>query len=1053
MIPHLTQKKYNPILRQVLSDERLKVTTTPSTTRTSSDKPISHDVRRSALETDGQANKGEQKVLDAVKFARTVLDRTTASSACSKSMFRFGPWVSLPMAVIREAERGMMHPYAMHLERFVIDSVLSKDIDIEEREEMYDGAKQDEFKRFQKRHMRQFALDAIHSFLLLGYAPYVAVPHDKFGMYPKVLSVASTKHDFRESPTATEFRITFDEAALEENRGKRVGSGFALNVVSFGSDGGIDALTSYPIGVRNAFAIGPDGKEAPAAASLPFLAPVEAVDGDEVVFRLKPRIFVKVLDRPPSVTTGVFSRIFAARKAVQRSEFFIKNAIQNEQQKRRQMFMASVPPPQRPDLHTQMGSVMGAAQAAALCPSVDAAQAYRAGLNSTGTNGAAAAGGGAVGSFSALHNHNMRAGAISALRYGDMALLHGDMQANLYRRGLMARRAGGEGGGGDGDGDDYEITPNDGSAGGGGSRYANGIPVYDLRPGEKLETLPAATTHDDPVRFSEELMIEQLSNAIGIPTPLFRRPPHSGLGTGQSREDDSNNFVWRRNIARIAMALREMMEDAYRQCYLVEFASRIPGRPYKPGPGMIRIREEEKARDASRHGAGKNKRQVKAKARNVIREQLRVVVRRRALRRLINETTQDMTRMIHMTTQHACELDTENSDGAVSDWSASSSSSGSESDSESSSNGDNDSEADSGDDDGKDDVIKASRAKPRLKRGVKRKRSDDDDKDMDDTGDGSSSSSSTTKKKKKSARVQKKTPKPKRPTRKPAKKRSRGTSKEAKPGQMVNLPPFQVPPEQRATMLEALAKQLRNASNDSKTADACVSWLDGLFGNSARFTDIEALVRLIHSVEQDMRVPLEPVEKSIEDRIRDMGIVVSFPAMKSFAAVAFVQEQGFLRPGAYPRAVNEEHQIPLADMWREPHFPEQAAAAASGGGGGKSAAGKKKAPAAKKNGARGLSRRMATVKRLVSKSPSTKKDGTPDMPLINANKKKPAARDETKKTKPNNKKPASDADDRKKKKKKKVPVSKEKAGESSDSDDDSTDKEPGQPKKSKAKAK
>lgn len=993
------------------------------------------EVRRSVLEKKGvNVTRQEQTVIDAIGFARSVLNRAQDSSPASLELFRYGPWVPIPMARIRHAEReywkdDLIRPVAAILH----NSIFHKELEIEEREEMYDGNERKEWHRFMTRHLGQLARDAFHQMMVCGYAVWVPVPDDRFGCYPKCVSFSTTQHEFRESATDVEFRITHDPTAITE-KADQMSNGLVMNLSSSSSSSGAalaDNAQSVPLAVRNAFGVGThdaappssrsDGRNGAAitpasvSSAQPFLLPARPPTGtgSEFVFRMNPRIFVKCLDKRPSRATGVNSRVMSAMNVITTARFFMDNARMAEEQRRRTIYMTSTPPPPRPDTQTALGSALGASAAGGICPTVDQQRAMMAGLNSTGNNmlfppaamSAATQAGGRP-TASALNDLNMQGGAMNALQYAHNAFLYGGMQARLMKNGLMATN--GSGGGPN----DITLQPI-----GTGNRYADGNPIYQLLPGERLEALPPHAPHDDPIRYAEDYASEHTCNLFGVPRQLFQRIKTGSLNTSTTHENDPSVRLLRENSAQIVRVLCELLEDAYRQCYFIEFASRIPGRVYVPGPATVRVEREEKERRSGQL------RKPPIAARKLLEKNLRtVLMRRRVLDALNAQSTADITRMVSASlsstaaTTRACELDTENSD-----W-TSSATSAEDSDVEDNASSSGDESTDSDDD--KDEKNPTPRRSSRraaaaaaaavnattVAAGAKRKRGDE---------------TASTPGRRNGRRARKSKSKGKqRATRRRGAGSDATTMKRA-----AGVPELRVPPERRRELLLALGKQLREAITE-RSANDCMMSIDGLFGTRPRRRDVEAIVSLIRAVEKTSGAvdPLPP--KSTQERILDLGITVSFPSRNSFPTIAYLAAEGYMRDGAVKRAANLEFGIPLSELNDRPQPPAVAA------GAGAAAA----APAvARPKGKGSPSGKMASITRRTTKGPSSSnKDGSPK---VSSSGKRPA-------------KPAAAATAKAKSKR---PEKQGERSDSSSSDDDAesdTDKEPGKPKRSrKAKPK
>ncbi len=180
--------------------------------------------------------------------------------------------------------------------------------------------------------------------------------------------------------------------------------------------------------------------------------------------------------------------------------------------------------------------------------------------------------------------------------------------------------------------------------------------------------------------------------------------------------------------------------------------------------------------------------------------------------------------------------------------------------------------------------------------------------------------------------------------------------------------------------LATALKQIRS----SDSINAISQTLDSLFGFCMAIRDPEALLELIHTIEEEIdmdgQAPEDP-QPNIRERIHAITIEPSFAALNLFPGISFVERLGYLKPGAYKRAVHIELGIPLADLYDEPHLPM---GAVSGAG----------------VTARGMSKSMATTTKLSSAGPTSKKDGTPKMPLVDNNRlKRPDASGAKAKTK------------------------------------------------------
>jgi hypothetical protein len=520
--------------------------------------------------------RGVDRVCEAVDVAVSSLGRLASNAApLDPFMHSFGDWIAVDMLRLRQLE-GLFstEPMVCRLESFILDWILSVPLDFSENEEIYDGPEQKEFREFIIKNYTQFCKEAARMWMVAGYVAWTIVPTERFGGYPRCLSLSESRHFIRSSGCDTQF-FYVKETALRNmapgmlgsvGNGEGSGSGMLNGILGNAMRGDGQSLLTFDPEVRSAFSIDANNQIAQPARESMWLMP-----GVNCTLRPKPRIFTTVFDHAPSASRGIPSRLNAAFKSVEDSQFFVENAKQSERDKRRIAYITSRPPPPKIDPNVQFGMAMGADLAGGACPSIDPMAAM--------ADASALAAGGSGVSRTLTHRLNERT-APAALQHVDMTWKYGQEEAHLRRHGLTGAAAAAASGPGDdvrGMGPPRPLLPF--------PRSINGAPIVELKEGEKLEAPPPPPGHDDPVRVVQYMTDENLAAAFGIPLMLFR---HASLGnhkTAAVGQNDPAYMAWAKNAKRFASTLSEMCGEAYRHTYVPEAASRIAaGRKYKPGP-------------------------------------------------------------------------------------------------------------------------------------------------------------------------------------------------------------------------------------------------------------------------------------------------------------------------------------------------------------------------------------------------------------------------------------------------------------------------------------
>jgi hypothetical protein len=774
----------------------------------------SEQVRRRALkERRGGSDSKAKQVQDAVEFARGLLDRTATTAASDKEFFRYSDWKPLDMAKLRDAESLMYkNPVTNSLLRLILDAVVSKGLRILEYEHMYDGSRQQQWQQFLDSSFTELAKRGVCQALCASYTSVIAVPHAQHGFQPRTLSISHTRHEIRASATDTHFRYRLEGAIdMQTLSGGDSGGG---------GGGGFTEATSV------AYALGPDGKEPRDNAIDMFLAP-EAHGGH--VFRAKPRIMTFVFESPPTHHNGVSewrSRMFSLIDAMRDAEFFNKNAKDAERQNRDRVFYVSSPPLPPPNPAAQLGAAAGAAAAAELCPSgIGYRDALRSSLQTGGMLDEKYPVVSDPSLFSTSTQENLTRGALNALKGADDAWFGRNKSSGQMSYEDFRHMTGGM------------IKPSKLKE---RFREKGGPTLIPLKPGQKLENLPAAPPHDDFVRVSQAWFVDLACNAFGVPRMLYEHSATNHAKTAAVGENDPANKTFRAMIDRLTLFVTNMCREVYRQCYLMEAAARFSQRPFTPGP--LAIQEEETKQFM--------KKETRLRSSNQMKEHLQEAVRRNALRAKIEGEREDMSRITQTYAAAA----------------------------------------------------------------------------------------------------------------------SAGGSAGGSTGVYDTLPAFKAPRSEIRKLLAQLARSLREVTTNSSVSHVA-NTLKSLFGMSTPIADPEALIKAVHDAEDDEDGSADyRVKQTLQERIRMQCIDVSYLSRTQFAQIAFVEREGYLKPGVYALACAKELGLSISDFYATPHFPESDA--------------DKKVKIESKN----MSRQLKEITRLISAGPTTKKDGTPNMPLVNANK-------------------------------------------------------------------
>ncbi len=639
------------------------------------------------------------------------------------------------------------------------------------------------------------------------------------------------------------------------------------------------------------------------------------------LFRPRPRIFTSVFESPPTQEHGPRSRVISALSAVRTGEFFMMNAKRAETAKRRAPLFVRRPIPPPAN---DPNLQIGAALGADAASEICPSGITRADAYQAGISIGQPHGivPTASRAWSAIHEINVRNGALNALKRADEFLKRGGVGSGS---GIPVpdgfRPDDGDGFGGSREGG-IGADENASSRFIGPRSFGDAL-VFDLPPGSSIDRAAPADGHDDPIRVMQDYVVNALCNAFGVSRMLFEHGATNRSKTTASGENDPAYKVFRRNIDRISTKLQQDLNEIYRQAYLIEIASIIANRPFNPSPWTLQMMQTE--REEKRKSSIKIRKQSRAE----MSERLALAMRRRALNALFAESETERKEFSAVVDRYTGVSVANRYPYKVDTSNAMRSVSP---------DGAVPTEA----------AAAAAAAAP----------------------SSSSSSPGLSFDEEALRRII------------CSKSTVFGAAKKmtGNPNTTTNsllLPIPGRPPEQSASrnmrkLLVGLATAL-SAARASETVDAAAGFLDEIFGRGSQVIDVESLLHTIHTIQDDIALRSgEDLDDEIipppstSDRIDACRITVSLPAQNSFAGISFVERLGYLRPGAYKRVVHEEFGLPLSDMYDEPKLPAGAVEQSA-------------------IHARGMSRNMASQSRLTSTAPTAKKDDTPKMPLVDAN--------------------------------------------------------------------